>query len=195
MLVVYEATFDERWFDAARDTADEMIRRFADPERGGFFTTASDAEELIARRKDVDDHPIPSGNSSAANGLLRLAALTGEHSFAQHAESVFALFGHVAERHPYAVAHLLRAIDFHLADTKEVALVGDNLGELAAAVRAELRPHVVLAGGPAGTQRPELMLDRGEVDGEAAAYVCEGFACRAPVTEPEALTAALAGEG
>ena len=124
LLTLYEATFEVRWFDAARETADAMIARFADPERGGFFTTSDDHEQLIARRKDVDDHPIPSGNSSAAFGLLRLAALTGERSYAERAESVFALFGRVAAAHPQAVAHLLRAIDFHLSPVHEVALVG-----------------------------------------------------------------------
>ena len=122
LLTLYEATFEVRWFDAARETADAMIERFADPERGGFFTTSDDHEALIARRKDVDDHPIPSGNSAAAYGLLRLAALTGEHRYAEHAESVFRLFGRVAANHPQAVAHLLRAIDFHLSPVQEVAL-------------------------------------------------------------------------
>ena len=85
LLTLYESTFEQRWFDAARETADPMIERFADPERGGFFTTSDDHEELIARRKDVDDHPIPTGNSSAALGLLRLAALTGERSYGDRA--------------------------------------------------------------------------------------------------------------
>jgi uncharacterized protein len=100
LLTLYESSFDVRWFDAARETADTMIERFADPERGGFFTTSNDHEQLVARRKDVDDHPIPSGNSAAAFGLLRLAALTGERRYAELAESVFALLGHVAESHP-----------------------------------------------------------------------------------------------
>jgi uncharacterized protein len=191
LLVLYEATFDERWFDAARETADAMIERFGDPDKGGFFTTASDAEELIVRRKDLDDHPIPSGNSSAAYGLLRLAALTGEHRYAERAGSVFALYGHIGARHPQAVAHLLRAIDFDRARVREVALVGDDLDALASVVRSGLRPHVVLAGGAAGVASPPLMEGRHEVDGKPAAYVCESFACRAPVTKPEELAAAL----
>ena len=118
LLTLYEATFEERWFVAARETADAMIDRFADPERGGFFTTSSDHEQLIARRKDIDDHPIPSGSSSAAFGLLRLAALTGERRYSEHAESVFRLLAKIAETHPQAVAHLIRAIDFHLSPVK-----------------------------------------------------------------------------
>jgi uncharacterized protein YyaL (SSP411 family) len=194
-LVLYESTFDERWFVAARETADAMIERFFDSERGGFFTTAADGEELIVRRKDIDDHPIPSGSSSAAYALLRLSALTGEHTYAEKAHSVFALYGRVAERHPHAVAHLLRAIDFDLAPVREIALVGEKPGELAAVVRSRLRPHIVLAGGPAGTSEPPLMAERSEVDGRTAAYVCEGFACRAPVTEPAELVSALGDPG
>jgi uncharacterized protein len=197
LLTLYEATFEVRWFDAARDTADAMIERFGDPERGGFFTTSADHERLIARRKDVDDHPIPSGNSSAAYGLLRLAALTGEHSYAARAEGVLSLFGRIAVNHPEAVAHLLGAIDFHLAPTKEIALVSppdaNGLGELAAPVRDRFLPHVVLAGGPEGTERPELMRERTAVEGVAAAYVCENFACKRPVTDAEQLAAALDG--
>src|SRR5215204_7722244 len=102
LLRLYEATLDVRWFDAARETADSMVERFGDDERGGFFTTSNDHEELIARRKDVGDHPIPSGNSSAAYGLLRLAALTGERSYEDHAIGTMRLFAPAAAQHPDA---------------------------------------------------------------------------------------------
>jgi hypothetical protein len=195
LLILYEATFDARWFDAARETANQMIELFADSERGGFFTTAHDHEELVVRRKDVDDHPIPSGNSAAAYGLLRLAAITGERGYEDQAVGVFRLLHRAAGGHPQALAHLLCAMDFHFASVKEVALVGppsgDGLGELASVVRSGFRPHVVLAGGPEGVERPELMRDRTAVDGRPAAYVCEHFACRRPVTDPTELSASL----
>jgi uncharacterized protein YyaL (SSP411 family) len=195
LLTLYEATFELRWFDAARELADSMIERFADPERGGFFTTSDDHEQLITRRKDIDDHPIPSGSSSAAFGLLRLAALTAESSYERHATSVFGLFARVASRHPQAVPHLLRAIDFHLATVKEVALVapegGDGLGELERVIRGALRPHLVIAAAVEGAERPPLVAQRTAVDGRAAAYVCENISCPRPVTEPAELASAL----
>jgi uncharacterized protein YyaL (SSP411 family) len=197
LLTLYEASFELRWFDAARETADRMIERFADPERGGFFTTSADHEQLIARRKDIDDHPIPSGSSAAAYGLLRLAALTGERSYEEQAASVFRLFARVAHNHPQAVAHLLRAIDFHVSAVREVALVapagGNGFGEMQLPLRERFLPHVVLAGGPEGTERPELMRERTAVEGGAAAYVCERFACLRPFTHPEELARALDG--
>jgi uncharacterized protein len=195
LLTLYEATFDVKWFDAARQTGETMVELFADAERGGFFTTAHDHERLIARRKDVDDHPIPSGNSSAAYGLLRLAALTGEHEYERHAVDVFRLLSGAAARHPHALAYLLCALDFHFAAVKEVALVAptgsDGLGELASVVRSSFRPYLVVAGGPEGTNRPELMRERSIVEGRPAAYVCEHFACQRPVTDPADLAAAL----
>ena len=124
-----------------------MIERFADDERGGFFETSSDHEQLVARRKDLEDHPIPSGNAAAALGLLRLAALTGEYAYEERAAGVLALLHPLAAKHPHAFSHLLLAADFHLAPVREVALAGDDTDELARVVRAELRPHLVLAGG------------------------------------------------
>jgi uncharacterized protein YyaL (SSP411 family) len=201
LLALYEATFEQRWFDAAERTAETMIARFADPERGGFYSTSEDHEQLIARRKDLGDHPIPSGNSSAALGLLRLAALTGEHSYEQRALGVLQLLYPAAIRHPDGFGHLLQALDFHLEPTREVALVapanGDPtrpLAELAAVVRETYRPRVVAAGGAEGSERPPLMAGRAAVEGRPAAYVCENFSCRMPVTDPEALRGELDGE-
>ena len=169
------------------------------PENGGFFTTSNDHEELIARRKAVGDHPIPSGNSSAAYGLLRLAALTGSRDYEDWAVGTIRLFVPAAVRHPDAFGHLMQALDFHLSRVQEVALVAPSngstepaaLAELARVVHSAHRPHVVLAGGREGSERPELLRERPAVEGRPAAYVCEHFACRAPVTEPEDLATAL----
>jgi len=187
LLALYEATFETRWFTESQALAETMIERFGDPERGGFYSTSADHEELIARRKEVGDHPIPSGNSSAAMGLLRLGALTGEGRYTQAGEEVFALFGKPAVEHPDAFAHMLRALDFHLSPTREVALVGNDLSELAAVVREKPRPHLVVAGGSEGSDQPPLLTDRTTVDGKPAAYVCENFTCQLPVTEPAEL--------
>jgi uncharacterized protein YyaL (SSP411 family) len=191
LLTLYESTFERRWFERALALADEIVARFADPERGGFFSTAADHEQLIARRKEIGDHPIPSGNSSAALGMLRLATLTGEGEYERRAEGVFALFAKTATQHPESFAHLLRALDFHLAPIKEVALIGDDLAALAAVVRSAFRPHLALAGGPEGSDEPPLLRERPAVDGRPTAYVCENFACQAPVTTPKELADVL----
>jgi uncharacterized protein YyaL (SSP411 family) len=121
MIALFEATCDERWLQRATGLADEIIARFADPERGGFFSTSGEHEALIARRKEIDDTPIPSGGSSAALGLLRLAQLTGEREYERHAVSVLRLLHEIASRHPLAFGHLLQAIHWHLSPARPVA--------------------------------------------------------------------------
>ncbi len=198
LLTLYEATFDHRWYAAARTLADTMIERFADEERGGFFTTAADHRQGFARQKDLDDSPTPSGGASAAFGLLRLARLTGEFAYERHALDVLRVRAPIVGEHPHGFGHVLQALDFYLAPVREVAIAGagDDPGTtaLAQVVRGRYSPHVVLAGGEGegeGGGGVPLLEGRSPVDGRAAAYVCEHFACQAPVTEPDALAAAL----
>jgi uncharacterized protein YyaL (SSP411 family) len=188
LLTLYEATWEPRWFNAAREIADTMIERFADDERGGFFDTSADHEQLITRRKSLEDNPIPAGNSSAAFGLLRLTALTGERLYEEHSVGVFRLLHEVAARHPQAFAHLLQAMDFHFAPVKEVAIVGADADALARVVRSRFRPHLVLAGGPADGVP---LLEGREQPG---AYVCENFTCKRPVSDPAELEELLGAQ-
>jgi uncharacterized protein len=191
LIGLYEATGDPRWFGEATTLAGVLIERFSDPDRGGFFTTADDQDTLVVRRKDLEDSPIPSGNSAAAFGLLRLALLAGEGSYERHALGVLRLLFPLAARHPHAFGHLLQAADFYLAPVKEVAIVGPpaEASALLRVVRGAYRPHVVLAAG--AVDGVPLLEGREPVDGHAAAYVCEHFACQAPVTSPDELAARL----
>jgi uncharacterized protein YyaL (SSP411 family) len=189
LLVLYEATFDPHWFTEARAVADAILEHFADPDNGGFFSTSDDHEALLTRRKDLEDTPIPSGASSGAFGLLRLAALTGEHAYEKAAVGQLRLVHELAPSHPLAFGHLLAAIDFYTSPTREVALVGPGRSALERVVRGAFRPHIVLAGGE--RDGVPLLDGRSPVDGRATAYVCEHFACRAPVTEPAELAALL----
>jgi uncharacterized protein YyaL (SSP411 family) len=121
LIALFEATCEERWFQEACTLADDLIARFADPERGGFFSTATDGEALIARRKDLEDTPIPAGASSAALALLRLAQLNGSEEYERHAVSVLALTHEIAPRHPSAFGHLLQALHWHFAPARPIA--------------------------------------------------------------------------
>jgi uncharacterized protein len=121
LIVLFEATCQERWLAHATALADEMIARFADPERGGFFSTASDGEQLLTRRKDLEDSPIPAGASSAALGLLRLGQLTGEPAYERHSLSVLRLEHEIAVRYPSAFGHLLAALHWHFAPARPIA--------------------------------------------------------------------------
>jgi uncharacterized protein YyaL (SSP411 family) len=195
LITLYESTFDARWYREAVALADTLIDRFEDREKGGFFTTADDQQELPVRRKDLEDSPIPSGNSAAALALLRLALLSGDGKYERHALGVLRLLFPLAVRHPLSFAHLLRAADFYVSPVREVAIVGpsDEADALLRVIRERLHPHLVLAAsvGDDGSDGVPLLEGRAPVDGHAAAYVCEHFVCRAPVSSPAELAAAL----
>ncbi|CAN5860547.1 thioredoxin domain-containing protein [soil metagenome] len=195
LLALYETTFDERWFVAARELADAILGHFADP-RGGFFDTADDHETLITRPKGLQDNAMPSGNAMAVLVLLRLAALTGAGSYRSAAEAALRLVTPVAHRYPTGFAQWLLAFGLALGRIDELAIVGEPgdaaTGELLAVARQTYRPNLVtaLSGAPATSAVP-LLHEREPLDGRPTAYVCHGFACLRPVSKPAELAAQL----
>ncbi len=200
LLSLYGATFHPRWLAAARGLAERMVELFADRDGGGFFYSGADGEALVARTRDLEDHPTPAGNSQAAHVLLRLAGLTGDAALEERAAGALALVRGEMGRFPQAFGTALIALDDHLADRREIAVVGPaddaRTAELVGAARAGAAPADALAAGdpadPAAAEAAPLLADRPLVDEAPAAYVCVGFACRAPVTSPEELTQTLA---
>jgi uncharacterized protein YyaL (SSP411 family) len=180
-----EATGQARWIDEARSTADALIDLFWDDERGGVFTTGSDAERLVARNKDLMDNASPGANSLAAVGLLRLAALTGEPRYRSRAEDILRLAGPLAAQHPLAFGHLLAAVDLAASGITEVVVAGDR-SDLVRAVHRRFLPNAVLA----WAERYPSPLWEGREDGRA--YVCRNYACQLPATDEPTLLAQLA---
>ena len=192
LFALYEATFEERWFLAARELMDSVLTHFADPS-GGWFDTADDHEALITRPKGLQDNAVPSGNAMAATVLLKLAALTGESRYAEAGEKALAQVTSYAHRYPTAFGQWLNALTFELSEPVEIAIAGDvsSAQELLAVVRSAYRPFSVTALGAEASLIP-LLQDRPQRDGKATAYVCRGFACRAPTTHPQELASQLA---
>jgi hypothetical protein len=203
LVELYQLTFDLRWLEAARRLVDTMIDLFWDERQGGFFQTSHDHEGLIARPKEVVDNATPSGNSVAADVLLRLHALTGEERYHTHAEAILLLLRDGMARQPLAFGHLLGALERFVSRPQEIAVIGDpddaRTHELLTQVRNRFLPHTVLAGAASDQKAAEaattipLLAGRVQVHGLPTAYVCESFACQMPVTEAEALAQQLGG--
>ena len=195
-LTLYETTFEVRWFEQAVSLADELLRLFQDNERGGFFQTGSDAEVLVLRPKELYDNATPSGNSVAADLLLRLALLTGDARYESAGLSALRLVREAMAGAPTGFGHALCALDLYVGPAHEVAIIGDPTANATRALAAEVtdttyRPNVVLAvAGPndeRATLAVPLLRAREAVDGRPTAYVCERFTCRLPVTDPPSL--------
>jgi uncharacterized protein YyaL (SSP411 family) len=170
-----EATGEASWIEAAKEAAGALVDLFADPDGPGFFTVGHDAEQLIVRQKDLFDGATPSANSVAATALLRLAALTGEQSWAARAEALVSSMAGALADYPGAFTHLLAAVDMVVQGLTEVVVVGPR-PDLVAAVQNRFLPNAVLAWG----ERYESPLWEGREDGQA--YVCRDFACRLPAS-------------
>jgi hypothetical protein len=176
------ATGELRWLEESRRLALLAVELFADDERGGFFLTPVDGEELVSRKKDFDDHPTPSGNSMLAYVLLRLGRLWGDADLERRAVGVFRLVASLLPRAPSAFGHLLCALDLHFSPPRELALIGPPDAEVVRAALAPFDPNAVAAFGP--SDQVPLLQGKGFVDGRPAVYVCENFACQAPLTDP-----------
>jgi uncharacterized protein len=175
------ATGELRWLHEARRLALTAVERFGDPERGGFFLTPADGERLVARQKAFDDNPTPAGSSMLAFVLLRLARIWGDDEVERQAVGSLRLVRDLLTRAPTAFGWALCALDFHLSSPRELAIVGDPDSEVARAALRGFDPNAVVAFGPA-VDVP-LLEGKTLVDGKPAVYVCERFACRAPVTD------------
>jgi uncharacterized protein YyaL (SSP411 family) len=185
LLELHAATGELRWLREANRLARLAVRLFADEERGGFFLAPHDADPLFARAKDLQDHPTPSGNAMLAYVLLKLARIWGDDELARLGAGVLRLLRDQLVRAPSAFGWALAGLDLYLSPPRELAIIGPAGSEIARAALEPYQPNAVVAFGPAGDV--PLLAGKQPVDGRPAVYVCERFACRAPVTDPAEL--------
>jgi uncharacterized protein YyaL (SSP411 family) len=199
LVTLYEATSHAAALRYAVELAEVILKHFADPDGPGFFYTADDHERLIARTKDLHDGSTPSGNAMAVTALLRLAKLCDRRDFAAKAEEALRGYRGLMAEHPTACGQMLVALDFHLGPVQEIAVVGrrsdPDTQKVLAAIRGGFRPNAVLAfHDPSTGDPPDLipqLKDRPMVGDTVTTYVCENFACQAPLVGADAVAAAL----
>jgi uncharacterized protein YyaL (SSP411 family) len=193
---------DPRRLDDARRVADGLLELFADDEGGRFYMTGRDSDTLIVRPEDVQDNATPSATSLAVDGLLRLAALSGEARYSDAAERAMAPLVDLAARHPAAFAYLLEGVERAALEPLNVVVVGARDDTRTHALHELLRRRLLPAASlslvePDAPVTGPLLEGRVNVAAPTA-YVCEGYACRLPVTTPdqlaEQLDAARAGQ-
>jgi uncharacterized protein YyaL (SSP411 family) len=183
LLELHVATGELRWLLEARRLALLAIELFADDEHGGFFLSPADGDARVARTKELQDSPVASGNSMLAYVLLRLARIWGDDELERRAVSVFRLVEPALRRAPGFFAWALCGIDLWLSPPRELAIVGPVDAPVARAALEPFEPNAVVAVGP--SDDVPLLAGKGLVAGKPAVYVCERFACQAPLTEPE----------
>ncbi len=199
LIALYEATFELKYFDEARELSDTMIAKFWDATEGGFFFTSDDHEELITRTKDYFDNATPSGNSVAALALLKLGLLTEEHDYQRFAAMILRTMRQAMSRYPSGFGYLLSALDFYLSEPKEIAIVGDidshEIRLFVEEIYSRYIPNKVVAASEPEDEKSarsiKLLEARPLVDGKASVYVCRNYTCLAPATSASELAERL----
>jgi hypothetical protein len=186
-LDLYEGTFDLLYVERAAALGEALLAHFEDGEHGGFYLTSADHERLVARPKPTFDGSIPSGNSAAALGLLRLYYLQGEPRFLAAAERTLALFGKAMSDNPFGFANMLGAADFYLRKPREIVVVGARedaaTGALLERLQGAYLPNRTLTlAEPASDRRLPLAEGKTQREGRPTVYVCHDYTCSAPVT-------------
>ncbi len=186
LIGLYQVSGEVKYVTEAKRLADLMITEFWDEENGGFYFTSNDHEQLIVRNKDFYDNATPSGNSVAADVLLRLAKVLGDNKYERFAVSVLRLTATQLHRHPQGFGRGLSALEFYLADTKEIVIVGPKGNELEHEILGRYLPDAIVVSSfdpKSDSALIPLLKDRGMIGDQATAYVCEDFVCQRPVTE------------
>jgi uncharacterized protein YyaL (SSP411 family) len=182
LIELHVATGEIRWLLEARRLARLAIELFEDGEQGGFYLSPADGDLRVSRTKDLQDTPVPSGNSMLCWVLLRLARIWGDDGLERTAVSVLRLVEPALRRAPGAFAWALCCLDQHLSAPRELAVVGSVDSRVARAALAPFRPRDVVAVGP--SEDVPLLAGKDLVAGAPAVYVCERFVCNAPMTDP-----------
>ncbi|HZN20264.1 MAG TPA: thioredoxin domain-containing protein [Micromonosporaceae bacterium] len=187
---VHQLTGDGRWLDLAGELLGTALDRFGNG-KGGFFDTADDAEQLVARPADPTDNATPSGLSSMAAALTAYAALTGSTAHREAAERALATVAPLAAQHARFTGYACAVGEALLSGPYEVAVVGPDRDELVRAAWRLAPPGAVVVSGEPDQPGVPLLRDRPAVGGLATAYVCRGFVCDRPATTVENLATVL----
>ncbi|MET9546549.1 thioredoxin domain-containing protein [Streptomyces sp. NPDC006627] len=190
-LTLASVTGEGVWLEFAGFLLDHVLAQFVDEESGALYDTAADAERLIRRPQDPTDNAAPSGWTAAAGALLTYAAHTGAPPHRTAAERSLGIVKALGPRVPRFIGHGLAVAEAALDGPREVAVVGEILGDLHRTALLGAAPGAAVAVGRPGSGELPLLADRPLVDGNPAAYVCRGFVCDAPTTDPAELARLL----
>ena len=197
LLDLYEASFDVGWLRFAIELQEIQDRFFFDPKRGGYFSGSGKDPSILLRLKEDNDSAEPAASSVSALNLLRLAQIRNDAGSYERAEKTIDAFAPQIGHFASAMPQMLVALDLTLSEPRQIVIAGDRDSDETRALITEVHRYFVpnkvllLADGGEGQRYLEEKLEalRGmkPIDGKPAAYVCENFACKAPVTDPKAL--------
>jgi uncharacterized protein YyaL (SSP411 family) len=196
ILELFQATGDAQWLSWARELQARQDELFWDHESGGWFSTTGNDPSVLVRMKEDYDGAEPAPTSVSALNLLTLAHLTGESAYAAKAQEAINSFGGRLEQMGRAVPWMAAALETAVSEGEQIIIVGargaSDTNALWIAAHKKYRPFAVVtlvdpAQQSALAEHMPWIADMKMIDGKATAYVCRGFVCEAPSTDPAVL--------
>ncbi|MEP7039015.1 MAG: thioredoxin domain-containing protein, partial [Acidobacteriota bacterium] len=190
LIELFQVSGEVKYLKEAKRLADLMIAEFWDEDEGAFFFTASNHEKLPIRSKDFYDNATPSGNSAAADVLLKLSHLLGEEKYQRYAITILRLVAPQIARYPQAFGRIVSVLEFYLNPTKEIVVLGEKGNELEREILSEFLPNKVLILAENPVENAEfisLLNGKIMIQGKPTAYVCENFTCQKPTVSADEL--------
>ena len=196
-LDLYEASFEIEWLKFSIELQETQDRLFFDEKAGGYFSTSGKDKSVVLRMKDDNDSAEPAASSIAALNLLRLAQFRDDKKLDERARKTIDAFASTLSHFASAMPQMLVAVDYSLSKPSQIIIAGKIDNDATKALLAEVRRHflpkkiLILADGGEGqkffSEKNEAIPAMSPIDGKSAAYVCENFTCKAPVTDPKVL--------
>jgi len=197
LIDLYEASFDVEWLKFAIELQKTQDRLFFDEKNGGYFSTSGKDSSMPLRLKDDNDSAEPAASSVTALNLLRLAQFRGDKQLEDRAKKTINAFSATLSHFASAMPQMLVALNSSLSKPQQIVVAGKRGAPETKALLAEVDRHflpnkiLLLADSGDGQkylgEKLEAIRAMSMLDGKAAAYVCENFTCKAPVTDPAAL--------
>jgi uncharacterized protein YyaL (SSP411 family) len=201
LLDLYETSFDIEWLKLAVELQETQDQLFFDEKNGGYFSTSDKDQSVFLRMKDDNDGAEPAASSVAAINLLRLSQFCDDEQIAERARKTIDAFATTLSHFPSAMPQMLVALDYSLSKPRQIVIAGKRDAPGTKALFKEVRRHflpktvLLLADGSEDQQylgtKNEAIRSMSVIDGKPAAYVCENFTCKAPVTDPKDLSGLL----
>jgi uncharacterized protein YyaL (SSP411 family) len=201
LLDLYQASFDVQWLKFAVELQETQDRLFLEEKNGGYFSTSGQDKSVVLRMKDDNDSAEPAPSSITALNLLRLAQIRDSKEWRERAEKTIDAFRPTLSRFPSAMPQMLVALDYSLSQARQIVIAGKPEAPETKALLAEVNryflPHAIVLLADDGNgqkylgEKNETLRAMRMINGKPAAYVCENFTCKAPVTDPKKLGALL----
>lgn len=181
LIKLYQSDFEETWIRQAEKLTNYVLENFYDEQESYFYFSGTQAEKLIARKKEIFDNVIPASNGVMVQNLFHLGVLLDREDWKSLAMTMMDELSHLIYHEPNYMSNwgiVLTEIKHGLA---EIAFTGEHDVKLKNEFKQQYQPFTLLMGTKNTSSLP-LLADKVTRADTSTIYVCYNKTCKLPVT-------------